>query len=787
MPGRRSAVLRKVVRSAAALDPPAATDRELLRRFARDNDQTAFETLVNRHTAMVLGVCRRALSNVQDAEDACQATFLVLANRAKSVRWQESIANWLYTTARKVAHNARLAAERRTRREAGAAVPEAVEPVDRMTGRELLAALDAALDSLPDCYREPLVLCYLEGLSRDEAASRLGIPLATLHTRIDRARKRLHDVLTKAGCTLGSGLLALTVTSSAGASPPSLVQSILANASGNVPAAVGELAKGVAVNGSYSKLVLALAAVVVVALGAGLGLLNTSTAGQPPASPAPERAGKVSPKDAAGKPARKEATLTGRVLNPDGKPLAGAKLFAGRVDEVKLFAGRLDELKEVGTSGVDGKFTVKVPVGLTANLIARAEGVAMDFLFIPPDRLGEEIELRTAKDHTVRGRILDTQGKPVPGATVAVSKLDVCKDNSLDGYLGMVKQLGIRPMPLQFRSKSLSYEAGVLSPATTDKDGRFKIEGAGVERLVTLRVSGAGLAETELVVVNRMDFDPKPYNEVKPVIGAGGGAAPPAAPVVFQGPDGSVVAETEKRIRGTVTDVDTGKPRVGTKVTAVRDGFGGVFVLPGLSAVTDAEGKYEIRGVRKSTSYAVAVDSDPATRYFTARVRVNDTAGYEPVAADLKVKKGVLVTGKVIDTGTKETVRGFASIAILRGNKFVKEYPEFDTSPGAIVSHDAIISTDEDGIFRIVTIPGPVLLMGGKTVRVGRDELNGYKRPVPDPKYPQYFTKQPASVSPVFQGLGVTRGINPSQFCKVLEIKADAETVEQDVLLEPLK
>src|SRR5580692_2195687 len=103
MSGSRSAALRKVVRSAAALDPPAATDRDLLRRFARENDQSAFETLVNRHTTMVFGVCRRALPNVQDAEDACQATFLVLASGAKNGRWQESVANWLYATARKIA------------------------------------------------------------------------------------------------------------------------------------------------------------------------------------------------------------------------------------------------------------------------------------------------------------------------------------------------------------------------------------------------------------------------------------------------------------------------------------------------------------------------------------------------------------------------------------------------------------------------------------------------------------------------------------------------------------
>ncbi|MFL5340860.1 MAG: carboxypeptidase-like regulatory domain-containing protein [Gemmataceae bacterium] len=550
-------------------------------------------------------------------------------------------------------------------------------------------------------------------------------------------------------------------------------------------------------------MLLALAAVVAVALGAGLGSLDTSTAGQPPASPASERAEKQPPKDAAAKPAQKEVTLTGRVLNPDGKPLAGAKLFAGRLDEVKevgLITSlansgarttaeigdwlrqkmRLtgEQLKEVGTSGFDGKFTVKVPAGLAANLIARAEGAGMDFLYISPERLGEEIELRLVKDNPVRSRIVDTQGKPVVGATVAVSKLDVCKDNSLDGFLADVKR-GFPPTSNKNLLKSLSRESGVLSPATTDQDGRFTIAGTGVERPVTLRVSGAGLADTEVLFLNRKDFDPKPYNEVKPVRAIGGGMGGPGTPVVYHGPDGSVVVEAEKRIRGTVTDVDTGKPRVGAKVTLVRDGL--AVVLPNLSAVTNAEGKYEIRGVRKSTSYAVAVDSDPATRYLTARVRVNDTAGYEPLAADLKVKKGVLVTGKVIDLGTKEPVRGFAAIAILRGNKFVKEYPEFDTSPGAIVSPDEIVSTDEGGIFRIVTIPGPVLLMAGTTT------LNRYQRPVLDPDYPQYFTKQPASIPPVFVGYRVTRGINPSQFCKVLEIKADAETLAQDVLLELVK
>src|SRR5437762_2056096 len=88
------------------------TDRELLRRFAESGDQAAFAALLRRHTELVMGVCRRSLATVQDAEDACQATFLILARKAKSGRWEASIANWLHSTARKVAGNARRAAER---------------------------------------------------------------------------------------------------------------------------------------------------------------------------------------------------------------------------------------------------------------------------------------------------------------------------------------------------------------------------------------------------------------------------------------------------------------------------------------------------------------------------------------------------------------------------------------------------------------------------------------------------------------------------------------------------
>ena len=114
---RTAALLKAILTGQAGLS--GVSDADLLRRFCDDNDQAAFEGLLRRHGGMVLGVCRRVLPNLQDAEDACQATFLILARKARSHNhWHASVANWLYATARKVSRNARVAAQRRARREA---------------------------------------------------------------------------------------------------------------------------------------------------------------------------------------------------------------------------------------------------------------------------------------------------------------------------------------------------------------------------------------------------------------------------------------------------------------------------------------------------------------------------------------------------------------------------------------------------------------------------------------------------------------------------------------------
>src|SRR5262245_20271141 len=167
------AVLRYLHGLGGVAETERLTDRELLQRFAVQGDEIAFATLVRRHGPLVLSVCWRHLRHEQDAEDAFQAAFLVLARKAGSVAWQESVASWLPEVACRVSAEARTRAARRKAREKQVGqVPEV--PVAEARHDELFTALDRELRRLPEKYRAPLLLCYLEGRTRDEAAEQLG-------------------------------------------------------------------------------------------------------------------------------------------------------------------------------------------------------------------------------------------------------------------------------------------------------------------------------------------------------------------------------------------------------------------------------------------------------------------------------------------------------------------------------------------------------------------------------------------------------------------------------------
>lgn len=169
--------LAAVIRHLAAAPPES--DGELLRRFAAGRDEAAFARLVERHGPMVLGVCRRALRDPHDVEDAFQAAFFVLARRAGSVRRAESLAGWLYRVAYRIAVQARAERARRRFHERQGHDMRRAAPSAAATWDELRPILDEELQALPDKYRLPVVLCYLEGQTLAEAAADLGWPSAT--------------------------------------------------------------------------------------------------------------------------------------------------------------------------------------------------------------------------------------------------------------------------------------------------------------------------------------------------------------------------------------------------------------------------------------------------------------------------------------------------------------------------------------------------------------------------------------------------------------------------------
>jgi RNA polymerase sigma factor (sigma-70 family) len=197
--------LRKVCGAQAARD---LTDAELVERFRSQRDEAAFSVLVHRHGAMVLGVCQRVLGDLHSAEDASQATFLILVRRAASISRSSSVGGWLQAVAQRVAIKARNQETTRRARERRQQQMAPTVPLDDVTWQELRSVLDEEIAGLAEKYRAPLVLCYLEGKSRSQAALELGWPKASVTTRLGRARELLRQRLVRRGITLSTGTLA---------------------------------------------------------------------------------------------------------------------------------------------------------------------------------------------------------------------------------------------------------------------------------------------------------------------------------------------------------------------------------------------------------------------------------------------------------------------------------------------------------------------------------------------------------------------------------------------------
>ena len=219
-----------IYRLRTMLDPARhdqSSDGELLGRWLAERDDRAFAALVWRHGAVVWRVARSLLPQVEDAEDVFQATFLVLAGKARSLKRRASLAGWLHQTAYRLALKTRTATVRRRRREDQVAQKTVADPLEEISAREAQAILAQELDRLPTVYREPLLLCVFNGATQDEAARQLGCGLRTLMRRLERGRALLGRRLTRRGLE-PAGAMALTLSSVSGTPARLVLQTVKA-------------------------------------------------------------------------------------------------------------------------------------------------------------------------------------------------------------------------------------------------------------------------------------------------------------------------------------------------------------------------------------------------------------------------------------------------------------------------------------------------------------------------------------------------------------------------------
>lgn len=695
------AVLRHIRSLAADHKASEQTDGALLRAFLGDNDQRAFEAIMRRHGPMVLRVCRRTLGNAHDAEDSFQATFLLLARRAASIRNRESLASWLHGVAYRMATHAKRAAGRRHKHESQANPTPPQDPALCAAWQEIQVLLDEEIQGLPEILREPFVSCCLENKSCAEAARRLGLKEGTVWNRLGRARKVLQDRLTRRGVSL-TAVLAAAALGANGASAAvsrSLVGSTVKAAvqvaggqtlaHGLVPAKVITLVKGVNQAMFLTKcktVIVLLFSIAIVGGGLGLAVLHGRSAEPPPpAQKAPQDAARDESKkerpQAADAPknvdAKDEVKVRGQVLDPDGKPFTGATLYLGGHTSPKepTYPVR-------ATSGDDGRFEFTFAKSTPSEadsdnaprqVLAVAKGYGCAWGSVGP--ADKELTLRLVKDAAVSGRIVDADGRPVANAKLTVDAVAAFTGAKKSGVVFAYTTPLVARYPWPWDAANgwpgpLPDQGIVL---TTSADGRFTLTGVGPGRVVSLHLEAPGIATTDLGVIS-------------------------GTPVQH-------VAVASRPVRGVVRDKASGRPLAGATVfVAIGGGWWSSSFdedpdekLRWGKTVTDKEGRYELLGLPKPPNYNLGVKPPKSQLYFTREVGLGDTPGLAALVADIDMVQGVTVRGKVTDKATHKPIAG--------ARVFYGPLMDNPNASRAAVSSEA--TTEPDGSYALTVHRGP--------------------------------------------------------------------------------
>ena len=361
----KRAVSEAVVRNLQHLVDPGTiaglTERQVLARFVERRDSVAFEAMVALHGPMVLAVCRQLLRDANDVDDAFQATFVILIKKASSLRQPDRLGPWLYGVAYRVAHRART-----RRRTADLKDDIAAPPPDRaINDREQFDALHDEVHLLPEKYRLPIVLCYLEGLTHDEAAARLGWPVGTIHGRLSRARDRLRARLTRRGVVPSFGVdqaLAF-IHIDKNVLPEALRRTTVALLDGAVPSRLQSLIKGALFNMFIEKLRFAASTVLVTVIGVATAT-TVLFAFQGPGKTASE------PKADAAENAISQKVPTSSLTT--AQPKLGPSVASTKVDNEEAASG----LEELRVEAELLEITIETEKATIKNLAGFLDGVA---------------------------------------------------------------------------------------------------------------------------------------------------------------------------------------------------------------------------------------------------------------------------------------------------------------------------------------------------------------------------------------------------------------------------
>jgi RNA polymerase sigma factor (sigma-70 family) len=721
-------VLRHIHSLAAGRCSPQRTDRQLMDDFFINEDEAAFAALVARHGPMVLRVCRRVLHHEQDTEDAFQATFLVLAQSSATIRKREALAEWLHGVAYRTAMKAKRNAARRRSHEARLRAGTA-EAVASPRWDDVRAILDEEIQRLPGSYRAAFVLCLLEGKSGPVAAKELGIKEGTVWSRLSRARQRLQRQLARRGIELSALLAAVSVADSGSkaAVPAELARATVRSgllvaaggtAAGVIPAHVASLATGVTRAMFLTKVKIATTIVLTASLLAGgTGMVaRQALAGKPePAQAnATNSVGTNGKKVATRKEARKEEieqpkdllVVRSRVVDPEGKPVAGAKLYLLDFPNTAV----PPEVRAI--SGKDGQFEFAVPKRdvhlaryyVNANaawgqvaVMAVADGYGPAWGPAVASEDSGELTLRLAKDDMpIRGRILDLQGKPISGVTIRVEDLSQPLAEDLGPWLEALQHHKDDAYPTESKflkgagSPSL---AGLFPAVTTGADGRFQLKGIGRERLAGIRIQGPTIVTKQVRILTR------PAETITAVAFRHNF---PRTTLTYYGATFDHSAAPTKPIVGIVRDKDTGKPLAGIIVRSAKWAGSNLPDEGTIRTTTDAEGRYQLLGMPKGSGNAILAQPPEGQSYLLAAKDVGDSPGLEPITVDFALKRGVLIKARVTDKVTGKPVPGQIEYVVFPDNLYRKEAPNWTTNN--------CLYTHQDGTFEVVALPGRGLL-----------------------------------------------------------------------------